>query len=94
MLRFYLILFALVFHSSFSYAEESKFKFTFGSNVGNIPFEIKKMNQNIKNLQGIKIYSWTLSPNISSFVGNKKLFNFSEDKILRDKVYIKFKLRF
>ncbi len=93
MIRICLIVFAFMSHSSFSYAEEPKFKFTFGSNIG-IPLQINKMNKNIKTLQGIKIYSWTLSPNISSFVGGKKSSNFSDDKILKDKVYMKFKFKF
>jgi len=54
------------------YAEEPSFKFTFGSNLGNIPLEINKMSKNLKKSPGIEINSWILSPNFSSFIGNKK----------------------
>jgi hypothetical protein len=75
-------------------AAESKFKFTFGSKIGGIPFELNKMSKDIKTLQGIKINSWIFTPNFSSFLGDKKLFNFSNDKISNDKIYLKFNIKF
>ena len=81
---------------SFLSAETPSFKFTFGSNLGNIPLEINKMNKNIKTLAGIKINSWILSPNFSSFVGNKNFSNLSENKNSKEKesLYIKFNFKF
>ena len=94
MKRICLIFLGIIFYASFLQAAESKFKFTFGSKVGGVPFEINKMSQNIKTFPGIKINSWILSPNFSSFAGNKKLSNFSKDKISNDKIYMKFNLKF
>ena len=81
---------------SFLSAETPSFKFTFGSNLGNIPLEINKMNKNIKTLGGFKINSWILSPNFSSFVGNKNFSNLSENKNSKEKesLYIKFNFKF
>ena len=81
---------------SFLSAETPSFKFTFGSNLGNIPLEINKMNKNIKTLGGFKINSWILSPNFSSFLGNKKSSNFLEDKDSQEKenLYFKFNFKF
>ena len=94
MKRIYLLAIIIALHASFLKAEEPKFKFIFGGKVGNIPVEIIKKSQNIKTLPGIKINSWILSPNFSSFIGNKNSFNFLEDKISKDKIYMKFNLRF
>jgi len=77
------------------YAEEPSFKFTFGSNLGNIPLEINKMSKNLKKSPGIEINSWILSPNFSSFIGNKKKNNFSENKdFKKESLFIKFNLKF
>ena len=76
------------------HTEESSFKFTFGSNLGNVPLEINKMSKNLKKSTGIKINSWILSPNFSSFGGGKKNSNFTEDKGFKEFVYIKFNYKF
>ena len=70
------ILLTVMLHASFLQATEPSFKFTFGSNLGKIPLEINKMSKNIKTIGGIKINSWTLSPNFSSFNNDKKILNF------------------
>ena len=96
MSRFFLIILAIALHTSFLYATEPSFKFTFGSNLGNIPFEINKINKKKKTSPGIKINSWILSPNFSSFLGNKKSLNFSQNKYAKEKdsLYIKFNFKF
>jgi hypothetical protein len=81
-------------HTSFVHAEESKYKFTLGSNLGGFPLEINKMSKNIKTMPGIQINSWNLSPNFSSLVGKKKSSKFPENKISKDNIYLKFNLRF
>jgi len=86
------ILLTVAFHASFLQATEPSFKFTFGGKLGTIPLEINKMSKNIKNIGGIKINSWTLSPNFSSFVKDKKS-NFKETK-LEEKLFIKINLKF
>ena len=86
-MRFFLVILAITFYTSFLHAEEPSFKFTFGSNLANIPVEINKMSKNIKTSTGIKINSWILSPNFS---------NFSENKTFKEKesLYIRLKLKF
>jgi len=84
----------MTFNMSVLHTEESSFKFTFGSKLGNIPFEINKMSKNIKKLPGIKINSWILSPNFYSLVGDKKNSNFAEDKDFKEVLYIKFNYKF
>ena len=86
-MRFFLVILAITFYTSFLRAEEPSFKFTFGSNLANIPVEINKMSKNIKTSTGIKINSWILSPNFS---------NFSENKTFKEKesLYIRLKLKF
>ena len=86
------ILLSVIFHASFLQATEPLFKFTFGGKLGTIPLEINKMSKNIKTIGGIKINSWTLSPNFSSFVEDKKS-SFIETK-LEEKLYIKINLKF
>ena len=94
-MRFFLtILLTASLHVSFLHAEEPNFKLIFGSNLGNFPLEINKTSKNKKILPGIKINSWSLSPNFSNYVGDKKLFNFSENKISKNSIYFKLKLRF
>ena len=95
-MRFLILLLLTILYTSFLPAEIPSFKFTFGSNLGNIPLEINKMNKNIKTLSGLKIHSWILSPNFSSFLDNKKKLNLSENKYSKEKdsLYIKFNLKF
>jgi|TARA_B110000495_G_scaffold181694_1_gene176640 hypothetical protein len=87
------ILLSVIFHASFLQATEPLFKFTFGSNLGNIPLEINKMSKNIKTIGGIKINSWTLSPNFSSFSNDKKILNQIE-KTSKESLYLKIKFKF
>ena len=93
-MRFLIIILVILFQISFSYAEEQSFKLSFGSNLGNVPFEINKMSKNIKKSPGIKINSWILLPNFSSFVGDKKNLNFTEDKSFKEALYIKLNYKF
>ena len=95
-MRFLLAILFITFHFSFLNAKESSFKFTFGSNLAKIPLEINKMSKNIKNLGGLKINSWVLSPNFSSFLDNKRNSNLSENKHSKGKesLYIKFNIKF
>jgi len=83
-----------MFSSSFLHAEEKSFKFTLGSNLGNIPLEINNINKNKKQLIGFKVNNWILSPKILSFAGNKFLSSFSEKKSSNDKVYLRFNFKF
>ena len=89
-----LLLLATVLSTSFLSAEMPSFKFTFGSNLGNIPIEINKTSKNIKKSPGIKINSWILSPNFSSFIGNKENLNFSKGTDLKESLYINFNFKF
>ena len=95
-MRFFLVFLAITSYTSFLYAEEPSFKFTFGTNLANIPVEINKMSKNIKPLSGIKINSWILSPNFASFAGRKNFLNFSENEKSKEKesLYIKFNFKF
>ena len=93
-MRFFLSILAITFHLSFLYADEPSFKFTFGSNLGSVPIEINKVSKNIKKSPGVKINSWILSPNFSSFVGKKKSSRFLENKKSKESIYIKFKFKF
>ena len=95
-MRFSLAALAIIFYTSFLQSEEPTFKFTFGSNLANIPIEINKMNKNIKTLAGININSWILSPNFSSYVVNKNFSNLSENKNFKEQesLYIKFNFKF
>ena len=95
-MRFLLAILFITFHFSFLNAKESSFKFTFGSNLAKIPLEINKMSKNIKTLGGIKINSWILSPNFSSFAGSKNFLNLSENEKSKEKekLYIKFNFKF
>ena len=74
MKKFFLIILVIIFQISFLNAAEPKFKLTFGSNLGNIPLEINKINKidkmikNKMSLSGIKINSWILTPDFSSFI--------------------------
>ena len=94
-MKFFSLLLLTILFTSFLSAEIPSLKFTFGSNLGNIPLEINKINKNIRTLSGLKINSWVLSPNFSSFFYNEKL-NFSENKHSKEKesLYIKFKFKF
>ena len=93
-MKFLLAVLAIIFHLSILQADERSFKFSFGSNLAGLPFEINKSSKNLKTPQGIKINSWILSPNFSSFLGNKTKKNFFENKDSNEKIYIKFNLKF
>ena len=94
MIRICLTVLFVGLNVSYLFAAEPKFKFTFGTSLGGIPLEINKVSKNIKSSPGVKINSWTFSPNFSSLIGTKKLHSFSENKISEDKVFIKFNLKF
>ena len=93
-MRFIVTFLAVTFYTSFLHAEESSFKFTFGSNLGSIPFEINKTSKNIRTSPGIKINSWILSPNFSSFIVDKKNLDFLRDKDSKKALYIKLNYKF
>ena len=93
-MRFFLLVLAITLYTSFLRAEETSFKLTFGSNLGNVPFEINKINKNKKTSPGIKINSWILSPNFLSFIGDKKNSNFTDDKDFKEVLYIKLNFKF
>jgi len=93
-MRILLAVLIILLHASFLHAEEPSFKISFGSKVGNIPFEINKMSKNKKTKGGIKINSWNISPNFSSFEGFKKIKKISKDENFEEKFYIKLKLKF
>ena len=94
MRRFFILILVLTLHAPFLHATEKLFKFTFGTNQGSVPFEINKTNINIKKSPGIKLNSWILTPNFSSFLDDKKKSKFSKKKNSKDDFYIKFKLKF
>ena len=91
---FFFILLTVALHTSFLYATEPSFKYTFGSNLGKIPLEINKMSENIKPIAGMKINSWTLSPNFSSLNSGKKKSNFKEKENKKEYLYIKINFKF
>ena len=93
-MRFFLLVLAITLYTSFLRAEETSFKLTFGGNLGNVPFEINKINKNKKTSPGIKINSWILSPNFLSFIGNEENLNFSKGTDLKESLYIKFNFKF
>ena len=95
-MRFFVAVLATTFYMSFLHAEEPTFKFTFGSNLANIPLEINKVSKNIKKSSGIQINSWILTPNFSSFAGSKKNLNFlgNEESKEKESLYIKFNFKF
>ena len=93
-MRFLLAVLAIISFTSFLHAEEPSYKFTFGSSLGNVPFEINKMSKNIKTSPGIKINSWILSPNFSSSKEDKESLNFADDKNFKEFVYIKLNFKF
>ena len=90
---FFAILLTVILHASFLQATEPSYKFTFGTLIGNIPIEINKMNKNKKTIGGIKINSWTLSPNFSALSKDKKKSNFKEIQF-EENLYIKINFRF
>lgn len=94
MLRICIIILTTILHASFLHAAEPKFKFIFGSNLGGFPLEINKMNKDKNKKPGIKINSWSFLPNLSTLVGYNELSKFSENKISKDSIYIKFNLTF
>ena len=93
-MRLLLAILALTFHTSFLNAEQSSFKLTFGSNLENIPFEINNIGKNKKKSPGIKLNSWILLPNFSSFIGDKKNLDFLEDKNFKEALYFKLNFKF
>ena len=93
-MRLFLTILAIMLHTSFLEATESTFKLTFGSKVGNIPIKISKSSLSTKTIGGIQLNSWTLSPNFSSFVNNKKLSHSFENKDFKESVYIRLNFKF
>jgi hypothetical protein len=94
-MRLLIVILTLALHTTFVHAKESSFKITFGSTVGNIPLEINKISKNIKPLTGLKINSWILSPNFSSFIKDKKKINFLENKdFKKESLFIKLNFKF
>ena len=89
-----MILVTILLRATFLHAIEPSFKFTFGSNLENVPLEINKTSENIKPKAGIKINSWTLLPNFSSFNGSKKISNFTEKENKKKNLYIKINIKF
>ena len=92
--KFCIFIFLATLYSSLLNAVEPKFKFTLGGNIGNIPLEINKTSQNIKSAGGIKLNSWTLSPNFLLFAGHKKSSYFNRQEVTKENLYIKIKFEF
>jgi hypothetical protein len=93
-MRLSLTVLAILFYASLLEATESSFKFTFGSKVGNVPIKIIKTSLNIKTIGGIQLNSWTLSPNFSSFVNDKKSSHSFENKDFKESVYMRLNFKF
>ncbi len=91
MMRFFLVILIVAMHAAFLHATEPSFKFTFGSNLGKIPFEINKMNKDIKTIGGIQLNSWTLSPSFSSFNSENETRSFTKKK---ENLFIKANFKF
>jgi len=94
MKRFFILILVLTLYAPFLQATEKLFKFTFGTNQGSVPFEINKTNINIKKSPGIKLNSWILTPNFSSFLDDKKKSKFSKKKNCKNDFLLTFKLKF
>ena len=93
-MRFFLaILLTIIFNASFLQATEPSYKITFGASLGNIPIEINRINKNEKSIGGIKINTWTLSPNFSALGKDKKILNFQQTE-LEENFYIKINFKF
>ena len=93
-MRFFLaILLTVILHATFLQASEPSYKFTFGTLIGNFPIEINKTDKNKKNIGGIKINTWTLSPDFSALSKDKKKSNFKEIQF-EDNLYIKINFKF
>tara|TARA_B100001094_G_scaffold264593_1_gene266631 strand:+ start:24 stop:296 length:273 start_codon:yes stop_codon:yes gene_type:complete len=90
-MRFFLVILIVAMHAAFLHATEPSFKFTFGSNLGKIPFEINKMNKDIKTIGGIQLNSWTLSPSFSSFNSENETRSFTKKK---ENLFIKANFKF
>ena len=52
------------------------------------------MSENIKTVAGIKINTWTISPNFSSFNDDKKTTRFTIKENKKENLYIKINFKF
>ena len=98
-MRFFVAALAIIFHTSFSHAEDSSFRFTFGSTLGKFPIKIDKQNAINKTIGSIKINSWAVSPNFSSLVGKNEISNITKDINIEEKnfgeiLYMKINFKF
>ena len=93
-MRFFLIiLLTVISYASYLQASGPSYKFTFGTTLGNFPVEINKMNKKKKNVGGITINTWSLSPNFTALSNDKKTSNIKETQP-QESLYIKINLKF
>ena len=80
---------------TYLYSDEPLFQFTFGSNIKNFPLKIYKTNEkSLKQPFSVNLNEWIVSPTFSSFTNSKLKSNLYEKKKYKEKLFIKFKLKF
>ena len=92
-MKFLLILVILV-SSANVHAEEPSFQFTFGSNIKNFPIQFNKSNQKIKKIFSINLNEWNVSPTFNSFTNDKFTSSSYKKKNIKEKLFLKLKLKF
>ena len=93
-MRFFLL---VVFFIPITYlhSDETLFQLTLGSNIKNFPLKIYKTNEeSLKQPFSINLNEWIVSPTFSSFNSNKFKSNLYEKKKYKEKLFIKFKMKF
>ena len=80
---------------TYLYSDEPLFQFTFGSNIKNLPLKIYKTNEkSLRQPFSVNLNEWIISPIFSSFTSSKLKSNLYGKKEFREKLFIKFKLKF
>ena len=88
------VFFLIAFNLNFANAEEPMFQFTFGSNIKNFPIQINKSNQKIKKPFSINLNEWMVSPGFLSLVNDKSSLSSYKANTTKEKIFVKFKIKF
>ena len=89
-----ILVFAFLVPISYLHSEEPSFQFTLGGNIKNFPIQFNRSDKKIKNMFSVNLNQWNISPAFNSFANTKFTTDILEKKNLKEKLFVRLKLKF
>ena len=90
----FLVVFVFLVPMSYLHSEEPSFQFTFGGNIKNFPIQFNRSDKKIKKMFSVNLNKWNISPTFNSFANTKFTSDILEKKNIKEKLFVRLKLKF